>query len=196
LNDQADHKDRIYFIGKQEISLKCLEIDQLILDLGGGGEGIIGRLMGEKVIAIDPSIRELQEAPPGPLKIVMDARDLQFLDASFSIVTAFFTLMYINEVDHRKVFKEVLRVLEPGGEFWIWDGQLPTCLDTTKDNIAFHLIIILPNEVIETGYGTKWPKVEIDAGYYLHLAEEVGFTLVNSESSEITFKLQFRKPLV
>ena len=47
----------------------------------------------------------------------MDARDLQFLDNTFSAATSFFTLMYIPGSDHAKVFDEVLRVLEPGGPF-------------------------------------------------------------------------------
>ena len=36
-----------------------------ILDVGGGGEGIIGRLYGEQVIAIDNCQEELDEAPDG-----------------------------------------------------------------------------------------------------------------------------------
>jgi len=45
------------------------------LDIGGGGEGVIGQMKGKQVIAIDPNRRELEEAADGPLKIVMDARE-------------------------------------------------------------------------------------------------------------------------
>ena len=37
-----------------------------ILDIGGGGEGIIGKLKGEQVVAIDPNKRELEEAARRP----------------------------------------------------------------------------------------------------------------------------------
>jgi hypothetical protein len=43
-----------------------------ILDIGGGGEGVIGQLKGERVVAIDKQKRELEEAAPGALKIVID----------------------------------------------------------------------------------------------------------------------------
>ena len=39
------------------------------MDICGGGEGIIGQMKPAQVIAIDLSKRELEEAPPGPLKI-------------------------------------------------------------------------------------------------------------------------------
>jgi len=47
--------------------------------------------MGEKVIAIDFKKEELLETADGPLKIIMDARELKFLDESFQTVTAFFS---------------------------------------------------------------------------------------------------------
>lgn len=47
LGDQTNHEDNIYFFDKQNISLERLPTDRYILDLGGGGEGIIGRLMGK-----------------------------------------------------------------------------------------------------------------------------------------------------
>lgn len=123
----------------------------------------------------------------------MDARDLQFLDESLSCVTSFFTMMYIEREEHLKVFEEVYRVLEPGGEFWIWDGKIPARLDHSKEIVAFHLNIHLPDEVVETGYGTRWQEDTHDAGYYLQLAERVGFELVESDISENTFRLRFRQ---
>ncbi len=50
-------------------------------------------------ISDDANQRELEEAPNGPLKIVMDARDLEFLDGAFGAVTAFFMLMYVDQAD-------------------------------------------------------------------------------------------------
>src|SRR5450759_5315691 len=51
-----------------------------ILDIGGGGEGIIGRIKGSQVVAIDLYSWGMNRTPRGPLKLVMDATDLKFLD--------------------------------------------------------------------------------------------------------------------
>jgi hypothetical protein len=82
----------------------------LILDIGGGGEGVIGQLKHQQVVAIDLIKRELEDAPGRPLlRIVMDARDLKFLDDDFTTATVFFTFMYIAAADHEQVFKELFR---------------------------------------------------------------------------------------
>ena len=97
-NEQGHSKiseDRLYFFHRQEVVLEDFDSPGYILDIGGGGEGVIGLLKGGQVIAIDISKRELEQAPDGPLKIVMDAAELKFLDSSFPVATFFYTLMYI-----------------------------------------------------------------------------------------------------
>lgn len=49
-----------------------------ILDIGGGGEGIIGQLYGEQVVAIDKRQEELDEAPDCFEKVLMDATEMVF----------------------------------------------------------------------------------------------------------------------
>ena len=44
---------RLYELEKQTVLLKHLTADGFILDVGGGGEGIIGRLNGSRVVAVD-----------------------------------------------------------------------------------------------------------------------------------------------
>ena len=68
-----------------------------ILDVGGGGEGIIGRLYPEQVIAIDNCPEELEEARGNFDLRLMDAAQMQFESASFDHVTFFFSLMYMRE---------------------------------------------------------------------------------------------------
>jgi len=136
----------------------------------------------------------LEGAPPGPLKIVMDATDLQFLDCTFRVATSFFTLMYIQERDHAKVFSEVFRVLKPGGRFLIWDAIVPQPLDEDKNIAAFGLLVKLPNEEIETGYGNLWPGEEHDVPYYVRLAENAGYNVVAQRQKDRVFRLELRKP--
>lgn len=61
----------------QNVEIKDFETNGFILDIGGGGEGVIGQMKTKQVIAIDLYKSELKAAPDGPfLKVVMDATDL------------------------------------------------------------------------------------------------------------------------
>ena len=80
-----------------------------ILDIGGGGEGIIGRIYQSQVTAIDNRQEELDEVPEGFSKLLMDACNLKFEDNIFDNVSLFYTLMYIDKNKHNKVIKEASR---------------------------------------------------------------------------------------
>ena len=101
-------EEDIRFIETQNIDLTDVDLKGRILDIGGGGEGIIGQLKGERVVAIDRRESELKEAPGDYLKIIMDAKELKFLDETFETATAFFTLMYIPLENHQIVFQEII----------------------------------------------------------------------------------------
>ena len=177
-----------------ELDVENIDADGFILDIGGGGEGIIGRLMGEKVVAIDINKKELEEAADGPLKIVMDARALHFLDFSFPTVTAFFALMYINNrTDQQRVMNEIWRVLQSGGHFHLWDVDLSKRPDTNKEMYLVQLKCRIGEEVIETGYGQRWPTRARGQADYITLASSVGFRLVHTKKIENLFYLHFIK---
>lgn len=67
-----------------------------ILDIGGGGEAVIGQIYKDRVTAIDNCEEELEEAPDCCCKQLMDATELLFPDDSFDNVTFFYTLMYMS----------------------------------------------------------------------------------------------------
>ena len=187
-------RDRFYVFEEQEVSVHDFQSDGYILDIGGGGEGIIGILKGERVIAIDTRKSELAGAADGPLKIVMDARDMIFMDNSFNTVTAFFTLMYLkNETDYERVFSEVHRVLKPGGLFLIWDVNVPLRPEGEKRNYLLPVRVIVKDRLIETGYAQPWPMKEHDMAYYLDLAEKSGFCFIKGIENGQTFLLQVEK---
>lgn len=185
---------RLFFLEKQELVVGEFEASGHILDIGGGGEGIIGRLKGQQVIAIDSNRRELEEAPAGPLKIVMNATDLQFLDGSFGVVTSFFTLMYIKGDEHRKVFEEVFRVLLPGGRLLLWDVEFPRRGDEKKDIIVLPLTVKLPGEDVSAVYGVRWLIDGRTLRDYLRLAREAGFEVVSQVEKDPLVHLELRKP--
>lgn len=186
--------DRFYRLDEEEVTVSDFDAKGYILDIGGGGEGIIGRLKGEQTIAIDISKAELEAAPPGPLKIIMDARDLQFLDGTFNTATSFFTFMYIDGSDHERVFREIRRVLVPGGRFLIWDVLYPPRHDRSKTIALVPLIVRLPDTEIHTVYGGAWPDPGRELSHYESLAERTGFDVVERETRGRVFFLELGKP--
>lgn len=182
--------ERIHRFETQEIRVPDFPAEGYVLDIGGGGEGIIGQIKPRQTIAIDMIKRELEEAPAGPLKIVMDARDLKFLDGSFQTVTAFYTLMYVRpEADQEKVFREIHRVLAPGGRFLLWDVEIPARMDPKKDIAVFRFLFHLPKGEVKTGYGTFFPERPHDLAYFTALAAKTGFRVAAKESGGRSFFL-------
>jgi len=180
----------LFLITTQSIKLSPLETEGLILDIGGGGEGIIGKLNGTQVVAIDTSERELAETRNEALKVVMDATDLKFLPDSFDICTAFFSLMYIPKSKHSKVFEEAHRVLKGSGQFLLWDVRIPR---TEKKHRQFivPLRVQLADETVETGYGVKWQTQDIN--HFKGLANEHKFKVVDEWSNGETLHLKMLK---
>ena len=126
------------------------ELNGRILDIGGGGEGIIGRLYTDQVVAIDIRQSELDEAPMGFEKILMDATDLKFNDNSFDHVTSFYTLMFMDSEDQKSAVLEATRVLKNHGELHIWDCDI---LSAYPEPFCVDVSVQLPDKFISTTYG-------------------------------------------
>ncbi len=174
----------------QCVELSPIETDGFILDLGGGGEGIIGRLNGSQVVAIDTRKEELTETHNQALNVVMDAAELTFLPRSFDVCTAFFSLMYMPKRIHRKVFEEVSRVLKDNGRFLIWDVRIP---ESVAANGTFYmdLKVRLPNDEVNTGYGVRWQAQSLE--YFREMAMLTGFKVIKESNKGETFYLEMRK---
>jgi hypothetical protein len=154
-------KSGVHLIEKtHKVKLEPIETKGSILDLGGGGEGIIGKLNGNQVISIDNRIEELEETTNDSLKIVMDA-----------------------------CFSETFRVLKDEGRLLIWDLSIPKRLG---DEPFFGVVlrITLPDEDVNTGYGTKWEGKEQDMRYFKTLASQAGFIALNEWVDEEIFFLK------
>ncbi len=186
-------QDRLYKIEIQRVTLNPIKAYGMILDVGGGGEGIIGQLMGNSVVSIDSNAEELMESPGGPLKIIMAAEELKFLNNTFDTVTSFFTMMYIDKGKHRKVFNEIYRVLKPEGELLIWDAAIPEFGGGNKDIFLVPLEVELPEKMIATSYGVKWKDKYQNIDYYISLAEEAGFKAIECEKNDKIFFIKMRK---
>lgn len=184
----------VYFAASLELKIDRIGGDGYILDVGGGGEGVIGQLEGSRVVAIDKRKDELEEASIGEyLRIIMDATDLKFLDSSFSLATSFFSMMYMDTDTKQKVFKEVYRILKSDGELLLWDLTVPDQFDTSKRVYAIMLKIHLPDRVIETGYGCPWARRTQDIEMSKKMASDIGFEVVEESVKDVTFFLRLRK---
>jgi len=178
----------LFLITTQSVTLSPFETTSVILDIGGGGEGIIGKLNGTQVVAIDTSERELAETRNEALKIIMDATDLKFLPNSFDVCTAFFSLMYIPKSEHSKVFEEAHRVLKDTGQFLLWDVHIPR---TEMKQFIVPLQVHLPDETVETAYGVKWQPQDVN--HFKELAEEHQFKVVDEWSKGEVLHLKMLK---
>ena len=189
---RAVSADELFSFKPQAVPLGPIEAEGLILDIGGG-EGVISHLMGRQVVAIDVSREKLSKRQVESLQIVMDARELFFVDGSFGTATAFFTLLRFDAADQAKVFGEVYRVLAPGGRWLIWDaifGPRPEGKQVAMIPVA----VKIKGENIETAYSRKWPEEVHDLDHYRKLAEAAGFTVLEVDQKAAWFRFVLQKP--
>ncbi|GAG07911.1 unnamed protein product [marine sediment metagenome] len=99
-------------------------------------------------------------------------------------------MMYIPNHQKPKVLSEAHRVLRLGGRLHIWDADIPGESDDKK-HFVIPLKIVMPEETVETGYGTHLKKQT--AQTIRELAEETGFKTTKVETGEHTFYLELEK---
>ena len=156
-----------------------------ILDVGGGGEGIISRIYKDKVVAIDNRLDELIEIEDTEsLKAVMDATCLSFIDRQFDRATAFFSCMYMSDSELKKAFSEIYRVLKENAIFEMWDIQMPAIETVDEDIFIAQLEVVSDDLSITTGYGVQLKEQEQSLPYFENLLVNCGFKLMTSKLSE------------
>lgn len=161
-----------------------------ILDIGGGGEGIIGRLYKSAVTAVDNMQEELDEAPSCCKKLLMDAAALDFADESFDNVTFFYSLMYMNTDVKAKAIEEACRVLKTGGRLTIWDVEFESAY---PDVFSVELDIILPEENVCTEYGIIGTDVAQSTESIISMCCECGLNPLEHEENGGHFHIVLKK---
>lgn len=191
------NEERKYVV-EHSITLPEIHGPGWVLDLGGGGEGVIGQLgdvCGCHVVSIDRLRHELEDAPGGALKIVMDAGQMQFLDSTFFTAFSFFFFLFVPPSEREKIFIEVFRVLKPGGRWLLWDAFVPPFPGGEKDIYLIRLTVNLPGgRVVRTGYGALWPERQFSAADLLRLAAETGFEVAACSEDRLSFAVELFKP--
>jgi len=99
--------------------------------------------------------------------------------------------MYIPKERHQKVFKNVYPVLKDRGEFLLWDVKMPARRKNFRVFVV-RLKIQLPNEKIETGYGTVWDKTQ-NIEHFKQLALKTGFKIMKEWSKGKILFLEMKK---
>ncbi|OLS32043.1 MAG: Ubiquinone/menaquinone biosynthesis C-methyltransferase UbiE [Candidatus Heimdallarchaeota archaeon AB_125] len=162
-----------------------------ILDVGGGGEGVIAQVGRERVTAVDKFQSEINEAKnkaPEATWVLADAKELEYSEEFFDNATSFFSIMYMSNDDKAEVFKEVNRVLKPNGEFWIWDASI----SKEEGVFVFKIKAILPNKkVVRTAYGVSSKKQTVND--VVDLLESSGFKVEVVEDKKNWYFLKAKK---
>lgn len=162
-----------------------------ILDVGGGGECVIGQIYGRQVIAIDRLQEELDEAPDCCAKRVMDAADLSFPDHSFDNVTFFYSLMYMGNAVQERAIREAWRVLRPGGKLHIWDCDIRSAYPEPH---IVELDIVSEALHIHTSYGIVKDEAQDCASVVEHL-KRLGRCELHASRHEDQFFIRCEKSL-
>lgn len=161
-----------------------------ILDVGGGGEGIISRAYGRAVLSIDNRREELDEAPDLCEKRLMDAAALEFSDGSFDHVTFFYSLMYMDRDTKEKAVSQAARVLRPGGSLHIWDAEIQTAW---PEPFLAELDIQVGGARVHTTYGVAGEDMAQDGETLAALCRACGLSPAERREDGGHFYLAFVK---
>jgi ubiquinone/menaquinone biosynthesis C-methylase UbiE len=164
------------------------EIKGSILDVGGGGEGVISRLYPEQAVVIDNRLEELEEAPKGVIKLVMDARSMTFTEECFDNVTLFYSFMYMQKSDYHKVVAEIVRVLKLNGHLHLWDADI-----TEANPFLTHLEIEYPDHSLNTTYGIYKEDANQNSEYFKGILKNYNLKMITEKNEDGHFYQKWEK---
>ncbi|MFW9927416.1 MAG: class I SAM-dependent methyltransferase [Candidatus Thorarchaeota archaeon] len=179
----------------QEIHLPLLPLRGLVIDVGGGSEGLVSRMEGSRVCAVDINFAKIREAMiHGSLSnwFTCDGQTLCFASHSFDIATLFFSLGYMRDHETKvRVLEEVYRVLKPDGLVYIKASRI----DDDYDKLVFLADFILPDGTVSRiGYsvrGRQNQSIESIASILL----KTGFEIIERKDNGYWFEITGSKSL-
>jgi ubiquinone/menaquinone biosynthesis C-methylase UbiE len=177
----------------QEVELKHLPQEGLIIDIGGGGEGLVSRIETSRVCVVDINLNKIREAMIyGQVTqwILSDASMLSVKDERFNVATLWFSLGYIQDWDSKKqAIAEVARVLRRSGQISILGARI-TCSDS---RFVMRAIFHFPDgSISKMSYGMDGTQRQ-DAEAVVRLLQETGFSNITSEDNGHWFRVDARK---
>lgn len=173
----------------QKIQLPRIENPGHVLDIGGGGEGLVSRIEGTRVIALDLNMNKIRGAMihnPASVWIACDGRQLCIQDSAVENVTLWFSLSYMKDNDTKKtVLEESFRVLRPGGRISI----LGCHIGCEEERLVFRAEFQLPDgDVSKISYAVYRGQGQTLDGISRMLVES-GFDIIETESHEFWFRV-------
>ncbi|UCE10856.1 MAG: class I SAM-dependent methyltransferase [Candidatus Thorarchaeota archaeon] len=177
----------------QEIRLERIPGNDPILDIGGGCEGLVSRIEGSRVCAVDLNPNEILEAQihaPESQWVLADGRYLCIKDASFETVTAWFMLGYVsNWEDKERLLRQAHRTMKKDGLLSIMASNITT----TENRHIMETVFEFPDgEVSKTGYGVAGKQDQTLDTVSLVLSR-IGFDLVRAEGNRYWFRIEAKK---
>ena len=177
----------------QRVNLEDLPDSTRILDIGGGGEGLVSRIAGTIVCAVDYRMSEIREAqihnPPANW-FVADGRSLPFRGNSFDLCTLWFSLGYMSTLTIKKqVLQEAYRSLKQNAMISI----LASRIDCDDERFTFHALFTLPDGTVsKVGYGVRGNQNQTITSI-CSILKEVGFEDIQVEDFGWWFKIEGTK---
>lgn len=178
-----------YSTKDQQLKIKTdLDADRILV-ICTGGDDLFTKILKQRVVFATPNEELMKSADPRSLRIVMNPLKLSFAPESFDMVICFFTFFYLPK--YKAIFENINQVLKRWGKLLIWDVTIPKKAGH-KSFFAVPVLIDTGLEVIKTVHVTKW-KYEQNPGFIKKIARESGFKLLNEESYDQIFHLEFSK---
>lgn len=177
----------------QKINLQQFTGKGLILDIGGGGEGLVSRIEGDRVCALDIRMSEIREAQihgHSSNWFVADGAHLCFNDEVFDIVTLWFSLGYMSDWNtKRAVLEAAYRVLKKNGRLSIMASRITE----SNERLIFWATFTLPDGTpSKIGYGVKGGQNQT-LPRILELVTNARFSQHLYEDHDEWFKVESRK---
>ena len=174
----------------QSIHLPELPAEGRLIDIGGGGEGLVSRIGEARVCAVEINMNKIREAQihgSGPQWILCDGRTLCFQNEAFDTATMWFSLDYMTDWKTKQaVLLEVHRTLKPAGTISIVSSRI-TCIE---DRFVLNLVYFLPDGTVgKTGYGVRGNQGQT-AERTSKLLRNLGFRLTKTEDNEYWFHIE------
>ena len=168
----------LYQTPLQEISFPEIDSNGSIIDIGGGGEGFVSRIAGERVCLVDIRYSKILEARIHGISsslIVSDGSQLCFKSGSFHIATMWFALAYMSDWKTKgDALREIVRVLNKRGKLILYVMHIGD-----SDIHVFNGLFTLPDGIkSKMSYRVKGGQKQ-DANTIRKLIEDFNFSVCN-----------------
>lgn len=177
----------------QRIELRGLPGSGKIIDVGGGGEGLVSRIGGTQVCAVDIDMNKIREAQIHGLSsqlLLAAAQTLPVKDSSFDMATLWFSLGFMRDWPAKEqVVDEVARVLKPEGLISI----LGATIDCSEDRFVLKGEFSFPDGTIsQMSYGVAGRQNQT-MECITEILKRAGFGSLSGEDNTYWFRIDGRK---